>query len=177
VLKSRAEVEAVVARYVDALREQGMEVDWVYLFGSYLRGTAHEYSDIDVVVVSPGFADKPLWERPMITGRAAYLTFKDTGESVQALAKTPEEVANRNPASFLDEILKDAEAIYEARRAGPEMDPPLGAGVDRTIIRERLKLSPAERLARITQDAQALQALRSARRSRKCDEADSDSRG
>jgi uncharacterized protein len=176
VLKSRAEVEAVVARYVDALREQGMEVDWVYLFGSYLRGTAHEYSDIDVVVVSPGFADKPLWERPMITGRAAYLTFKDTGESVQALAKTPEEVDNRHPASFLAEVLKDAEVVYEARRAGLESVPP-GAGVDRSTIRERLKLSPAERLARITQDAQALQALRSARRSRKCDEADSDSRG
>ncbi len=34
-------------------------------------------------------------------------------ESVEALAKTPEEVANRHPASFLADILKDAVVVYD----------------------------------------------------------------
>ncbi len=45
-----------------------------------------------------------------------------------------------------------------------EIEPALGLGVERSTIRERLKMSPAERLSRLTQEAQVLEILRSARR-------------
>ncbi len=114
-LEGRSEIAAVIARYVEELRQQGVEVERVYLFGSQLRGTAGELSDIDVVVSSPDFADIEPWERARILGKASLATFQATGESVEALAKTPEEVAARHPASFLADVLKDAELIY--RRA------------------------------------------------------------
>lgn len=55
-LADRSEVAAVVARYAEALSQQDIDVDRVFLFGSHLHGTAGELSDIDVVMVSPDFA-------------------------------------------------------------------------------------------------------------------------
>ncbi len=112
-LKSRSEVAAIIAHYVEALRKRGIEVERVYLFGSHLRGTPNEWSDVDVVIVSSDFAGKPSWERAAITGAARSDTFQVTGESVEALAKTPEEMAHCHPASFLADVLKEAVIVYE----------------------------------------------------------------
>jgi len=114
--ESRSEVAAAVACYVEALRKQEVEVERVSLFGSHLRGTAHDWSDIDLIVVSPDFAGKPAWERAEITGAARFETFQATGESVEALAKSPEEVAHCHPASFLADVLKDAVAVWDRTR-------------------------------------------------------------
>lgn len=43
--------------------------------------------------------------------------------------------------------------------------PPTGAGVDRTLIRALLALTPAERVARLTAEAQFLRAIDAARAS------------
>lgn len=111
--QSRSEIAAVIAFYVEALHRQGIDVDQVYLFGSHLEGTAGTLSDIDVVVVSPDFAGKQPWERVEITGRARFETFQTIGESVEALAKTPDEIASRHPASFLADVLRRARVVYE----------------------------------------------------------------
>ena len=112
-VKSRSEIAAVVRRYVDSLEAQGIRVERVYLFGSYLRGQANEWSDVDIVVVSADFAGKEFWELPPITALARYQTYKATGESVEALARTPEDVFSAHPAGFLAHVLKDAAVIYE----------------------------------------------------------------
>lgn len=114
----RPQVAAAVARYVAALQRQGIEVERVYLYGSQMRGTAGEVSDVDLIVVSPSFVGREPWERAEITGRARFETFRSLGESVEALAKTPEEVASRHPASFLADVLKDAEVVYERPSGG-----------------------------------------------------------
>lgn len=44
-----------IRAYVKKLGEEGVEVEFVVLFGSQSRGAAHEWSDIDVIVVSPQF--------------------------------------------------------------------------------------------------------------------------
>ena len=111
--KSRSETAAVVACYVQSLSKQAIAVDRVYLFGSQLEGTAGELSDIDVIVVSSDFAGKQPWERAEITGKARFETFQATGESVEGLAKTPDEIAGRHPASFLSDVLQQAQIIYE----------------------------------------------------------------
>jgi predicted nucleotidyltransferase len=45
----------IVQRYLRTLREHGVAVGFGVVFGSQASGTAHEWSDIDVVVVSPRF--------------------------------------------------------------------------------------------------------------------------
>lgn len=51
------------------LRRNGIEVDRVYLFGSVLRGTDLEYSDIDVLMVAAGFGKLTIWQRAKLIGR------------------------------------------------------------------------------------------------------------
>ncbi len=51
-----AEIIRIVQLFAAALKQE-MHLDAVYLFGSYARGDAKPDSDIDVLVVSPDFAD------------------------------------------------------------------------------------------------------------------------
>ncbi|MDW8000369.1 MAG: nucleotidyltransferase domain-containing protein [Candidatus Nitrosocaldus sp.] len=46
-----------VKRLIEALAEQGVNVDEAYLFGSYARGTWIRESDVDVVLVSDDFKE------------------------------------------------------------------------------------------------------------------------
>ncbi len=49
-------VVTTVRRYLDVLRrEHALEVRQAVVFGSYARGQADEWSDIDLVVVAPRF--------------------------------------------------------------------------------------------------------------------------
>ena len=114
--ESRSPVTTAVACYVEALQKRGLEVERVSLFGSHRRGTAHAWSDIDLIVVSPDFAGKQTWERAEITGSARFETFRATGESVEAIAKSPDEVTHCHPASFLADVLNDSIAVYERPR-------------------------------------------------------------
>lgn len=45
----------VVQNYLDYVKKQGVPVSYGVLFGSYAKNTAHELSDIDVLVVSPRY--------------------------------------------------------------------------------------------------------------------------
>ena len=46
-----------VREYIGALKSQGIDVERAVVFGSQANGHAHEWSDIDVIVVSPMFDD------------------------------------------------------------------------------------------------------------------------
>jgi uncharacterized protein len=71
---ARPEVLAIVRRFVAEVESRGIPVSRVILYGSEARGTAGEWSDIDLVIVSPVF-DGPdgavhvdaLWESTMAT--------------------------------------------------------------------------------------------------------------
>jgi len=43
--------------YIDAIKRSGIEVEFVVVFGSQVSGKNHEWSDIDLMVVSPEFDD------------------------------------------------------------------------------------------------------------------------
>ena len=44
-----------VQNYLRALIARGMDIRFGVIFGSYAQGCAHEWSDIDLLVVSPEF--------------------------------------------------------------------------------------------------------------------------
>lgn len=110
---SRSEIVKLTAEYVGVLNRQAISVDRVYLFGSYARGTADQHSDIDLVVISPDFRGKDGWDRAAILARAGHPMFAATGECIEAIARTPEEVAGLHPASFLADVLRNAEPVYQ----------------------------------------------------------------
>ncbi|MBI5814417.1 MAG: nucleotidyltransferase domain-containing protein [Nitrospinae bacterium] len=47
-----------IRKYLRDLNDGGMEVRFGVLFGSFARGEEHEWSDIDLLVVSPRFDGK-----------------------------------------------------------------------------------------------------------------------
>lgn len=47
------EVEQIVKKYIEELNLSGFLLSSVYLFGSRVNGKFHDYSDIDVAVISP----------------------------------------------------------------------------------------------------------------------------
>lgn len=48
-------VIGVISRYLQAVEEHGIPVSFGVLYGSYAKERADEWSDIDLVVVSPSF--------------------------------------------------------------------------------------------------------------------------
>ncbi|MBF0416352.1 MAG: nucleotidyltransferase domain-containing protein [Magnetococcales bacterium] len=48
-------VVETVKHYLDVVRQKGIPVDFAVLYGSYARGKETEWSDIDVMIVSPLF--------------------------------------------------------------------------------------------------------------------------
>ena len=76
-----------VRQFKKALESANIEVEQLILFGSYAAGTAHESSDIDLVVISSSFTNKSYWERIDILAEAIYKVFAP----IEASAFTPEE--------------------------------------------------------------------------------------
>ena len=50
---STTEAKTIVKRYAEKLRSVGFPFTSMYLYGSYAKGQAREWSDIDVAVISP----------------------------------------------------------------------------------------------------------------------------
>lgn len=61
-------IVSTIKKYMAAVSQQGIPVSFGVLFGSQVTGNTHQWSDIDLVVVSPRFDGKrrfgdsaPLW--------------------------------------------------------------------------------------------------------------------
>jgi uncharacterized protein len=65
-------ITEVIARYVRAVESHGIPVAFSVLHGSYAKGRADKWSDIDLVVVSPAFDPKATWEQLRVLSRIGY---------------------------------------------------------------------------------------------------------
>jgi uncharacterized protein len=84
--KQKAVIETV-RQFKKELESFNIVVEQLILFGSHAAGTADADSDIDLVVISPSFAQKSYWERIDILSEAIYKVFAP----IEATAFTPEE--------------------------------------------------------------------------------------
>ncbi len=50
-----SEIIKIVNRFLDAVKKHGIKVDGAYIFGSYAKGLANQWSDIDVAIIVPKF--------------------------------------------------------------------------------------------------------------------------
>jgi predicted nucleotidyltransferase len=57
-VKVDALILELAQEFLARIREQGIKIESAYLFGSYAKGTEHEWSDIDIAVISPDFSDR-----------------------------------------------------------------------------------------------------------------------
>ena len=87
--------------------KQEIPIKALILFGSYARGNAKEYSDIDLAVISDWFEGKPKIESMQYLSRiaAAYNSL------IEALPFTEDEYTNLDKRSFLASIIKTGRKI------------------------------------------------------------------
>jgi len=64
----KSEILNIARRYVDLLNDSGFPISEAYLYGSYSNGTASEYSDIDIAIVSDKFEGNRFIDKGKIRG-------------------------------------------------------------------------------------------------------------
>lgn len=105
------DAEKLIQRYVDALAKVGIHPERVLLFGSHARGTAHKWSDIDVVVISKDFENIPPLKRLEMLSLATW----KVDSRIEALGYTPKEIAERGKDSIIwEEIQNNNKIVYKA---------------------------------------------------------------
>jgi predicted nucleotidyltransferase len=99
------DVLEILRKFRRALEDKEIHVDKLVLFGSWAKGTQHEGSDIDVVVISRDFEGKDPWSRIKLMGSAIYKVFAP----IQAAAVTPKEWAARE--LMVCQLAKDGDVL------------------------------------------------------------------
>ena len=79
----------------DCLKEKGLKVDKIILFGSQARGAATEESDIDIVIISEAFRRKNIFRRAKLTQDAEIRTIRKFMVPLDIITMSPEEYENR----------------------------------------------------------------------------------
>lgn len=103
------EVAASISGFVRLLRE-GIWVEAIVLYGSYATGRPHEWSDMDVAVISPDFEDVPMWRRQEMIAK---LTL-ERDRRLAPIGYPSSEYHNPGRHSFLREIVRTGRVVYEA---------------------------------------------------------------
>jgi uncharacterized protein len=98
----------ILRRFGCALETRGVRTERMVLFGSYATGTYHEWSDIDVVVVSDDFVGMGYWDRITILSDAIC----ELRAPIEAVAKTVEEW--ESGASLIVAFATDGELVYQS---------------------------------------------------------------
>lgn len=100
----------VVQYFTDCLKEKGLKVSKIIVFGSQARGTATEESDIDIVIVSEDFKRKNIFRRADLTKYAEIQTIKKFMVPLDIITLTPEEYKNKT--TLLAEYPHEGEVVF-----------------------------------------------------------------
>ncbi len=106
-----------IERFI-ALLNRELKVERVILFGSHAYGRPHEWSDIDVAIISPTFAGLGRVARLEWLERVAW---ESKAHAVEAVGLTPEEYAEASELSLLGEVRERGITVYDV--AHPERTP------------------------------------------------------
>ena len=92
------------------LKESGLNISKIILFGSQAKGMATKESDVDVVIISDDFKGKDIFERALLTKDAEIKTIKKFLIPFDIVTMTEEEWENSN--SLIREFAREGEIIY-----------------------------------------------------------------
>ena len=56
------EIETIARKYLSHIKES-KKISRAFIYGSYAKGTAYKWSDIDIAIISPDFSDDLFDER------------------------------------------------------------------------------------------------------------------
>ncbi len=108
-VKKFDEIEEIVLQYIENLKRQ-IRVERVILYGSYAEGSANEYSDIDLAIISPDVTDENFIEYLQMLTRAIPRKIE---VDIEPLIFSSDEYENVSPLEFLGEIKKKGKVLFE----------------------------------------------------------------
>lgn len=94
------------------LKEKGLKVSKIILFGSQVKGTTTEESDVDILIISEDFRDKDFFERARLTKYAEIMTLMKFMMHLDIVTLTSEEF--EHGASLVVEYAKRGKVMYAA---------------------------------------------------------------
>ncbi|MFB6489646.1 MAG: nucleotidyltransferase domain-containing protein [Thermoproteus sp. AZ2] len=106
-MRAPQRIYEIVNRLIEALEAAGYAVEEAYLFGSWARGDWLETSDVDLVVVSRGFAGLGWAKRLDLINKLQLRLRLD--KYVEVLPYTPEEFRQKLEESI---VLRDAKRYW-----------------------------------------------------------------
>ncbi len=109
--KTPTQVKRAIARYIASLRRH-IRVDAVILFGSYAVGHPHEWSDIDLAIISPDFDGKDLFRRVKLMAKAR----AERDIDIEALGYGKKEFDSAHRQTFLGEVIRKGKIVYQSPR-------------------------------------------------------------
>lgn len=104
-----AEIDALIWKnvqlFLDKLQRRGITISQAYIFGSYAKGKANRWSDIDIAIVSPQITEDRFEERVKLTKIAI-----SVDDRLEPLPFTPDTFSDDDP--FVRKIKNEGLAIH-----------------------------------------------------------------
>ena len=94
----------------ERLKDSGITVSKIILFGSQARGDATRESDVDVAIISEDFHGKDIFERAELTKEAEITTVRKFMIPLDVVTLTPVEFESE--VSIISAYIRDGEAVY-----------------------------------------------------------------
>ncbi|MFA5269315.1 MAG: nucleotidyltransferase domain-containing protein [Methanoregula sp.] len=110
-----AKVLETVNYFSTRIRESGIRIDNLILFGSSSTGTARPGSDIDIAIISDDFLGRDIFDRALLTRDAELTTIRKFRVPLDIITLTTEELAD--PASPIAGVLRKGIDLFQASSA------------------------------------------------------------
>lgn len=102
----------IINYFLRQCEEEGIAVDKIILFGSQIKKSATEESDIDVVVISNTFRRKDFWRRIEMLKNPVCKTINKFIVPLDVIAMTPEELKRKG--SPLAGFARNGVVVFDA---------------------------------------------------------------
>ena len=96
----------IVGNYAREIEARGVHLNMVIMFGSFAKGTQHEWSDIDVALVADEFIGVPFIDHKLFP----YIGIKKPYIRIEALTYPTDYFRKSDP--FIEEIKKEGIMIF-----------------------------------------------------------------
>ncbi len=103
---------AAISHLAERLGAGGVNISKIILFGSQATELATEESDIDLIIVSPDFQGKDVFDRALLTKDAEVDTIRKFQMPIDIIAMTPEELAGES--SLMGHYAKKGRVVFAA---------------------------------------------------------------
>ena len=108
-VKTEQDIIELAYKYARELEKLGVPVEEILLFGSYARGEARTFSDIDLAIVSTRFGKGDGLEFSGILSQARL----SINEIIEAIGLSPEQIDKAPKYSLIEDIKKTGKVVYK----------------------------------------------------------------